>query len=81
MTTTNENGRYEGWRNFETWNVVLWIDNEFAWYQARLAASPTTAAECRAFALEIFGSPITPDGAKFSRVDWSEVAEHWNAYC
>jgi hypothetical protein len=24
---------YNGWKNFETWNVKLWIDNEYAWYQ------------------------------------------------
>lgn len=21
---------FNGWRNFETWNVVLWLDNDFA---------------------------------------------------
>jgi len=24
---------YNGWRNFETWNVVLWLGSDFALYQ------------------------------------------------
>lgn len=24
--------RYNGWRNYETWCVKLWIDNEYAWH-------------------------------------------------
>ena len=24
--------RYNGWENYETWVVKLWIDNEEAWY-------------------------------------------------
>jgi len=23
---------YEGWKNYETWNVALWINNDFALY-------------------------------------------------
>lgn len=25
---------YEGWRNYHTWNVALWLSNEEAWYMA-----------------------------------------------
>lgn len=28
MTTTIENKTYNGWTNYETWNVKLWIDND-----------------------------------------------------
>ena len=24
---------YEGWKNYETWNVSLWLNNEYAIYQ------------------------------------------------
>jgi hypothetical protein len=26
---------YNGWKNYETWNVALWIDNEQSTYQMR----------------------------------------------
>jgi hypothetical protein len=34
--TTNNTG-YEGWTNYETWLVPLWIDNDCGTYQQRLA--------------------------------------------
>lgn len=30
-----EDKRYNGWANYETWNVALWIDNEQGSYRAR----------------------------------------------
>lgn len=27
---------YNGWKNYATWNVNLWIDNEYQSYMARL---------------------------------------------
>lgn len=29
----NENKGYNGWNNYETWNVALWIDNEESTYR------------------------------------------------
>lgn len=31
MTTENKN--YNGWANYETWNVALWLDNDRASYE------------------------------------------------
>src|SRR5690349_15289419 len=28
MTMTTENKTYNGWTNYETWNVKLWMDND-----------------------------------------------------
>jgi hypothetical protein len=25
---------YEGWKNYATWNVMLWINNEYSYYKA-----------------------------------------------
>lgn len=31
---TNET--YNGWTNYETWNVALWIENDFGFYSVAL---------------------------------------------
>lgn len=28
MTDETRNNSYNGWKNYETWNVALWLDNE-----------------------------------------------------
>lgn len=28
MTQTNDEKGYQGWKNYETWNVKLWLDND-----------------------------------------------------
>lgn len=28
---------YEGWKNYETWNVALWINNEYPLYKAAVS--------------------------------------------
>lgn len=75
---------YNGWKNWETWNIVLWCDNEEAIYRDRLERKPSTARECEDFIREWFpaGSPdmdsdnFDPYEAR-GAVDWQEIAEHW----
>lgn len=76
---------YNGWKNWETWNVALWCDNEYAVYQDRVTRNPRTAQEVEDFVREWW-----PDGTPDMRgetddafvrdariVDWQEIAEHW----
>jgi hypothetical protein len=71
---------YNGWKNWETWNVALWCDNEEGIYRDRMRQKPRTAEECEAFAREWFPSG-TPDMADAyearEAVDWDEIASHW----
>lgn len=76
---------YSGWKNWETWNVALWCDNEEGIYRDRMRQKPKTAQECEQFVKEYFpsGTPDmeTGDYDPFDRdevcVDWEEIAEHW----
>ena len=35
--TNNEDREYSGWKNYASWNVMLWIDNDYPTYQAAVA--------------------------------------------
>lgn len=57
---------YNGWTNWETWNIALWLDNEKYYYDLTLESSCFFD-----FVLKLIkdGEPLeTPDGAKF--FDW-----------
>lgn len=73
---------YNGWKNWATWNIALWIDKEEPSYRARMRAEPRTADEAEAFAKSIFPNG-TPDfdnkAADYENVDWEEVADHWKS--
>jgi hypothetical protein len=80
---------YNGWKNWETWNVVLWCDNEEPIYRDRMARKLRTADEIEAFVREWFpeGTPDMEsrhegrdvyDGLDATEAtDWEEIAEHW----
>lgn len=81
--------RYQGWANYETWNVVLWLGNKEAAYKVAMnqivfnvtlqltkkAQSYATAVESAAH--RAFGTE-TPDGVRLtsakSKVDWEDAA-------
>lgn len=75
---------YNGWKNWETWNVALWFDNEEAIYRDRMRRQPRTADEVEDFVRGWFPAG-TPDIAQHEDpyqhdavdVDWEEIAEHW----
>ena len=73
-----EDTTFNGWKNYETWNVALYIQNEYEWYQL--------ARECRhlsdpyeAFYLQVMDCDImtTPDGVAWddANVDFDELNE------
>ena len=71
---------YNGWTNRETWNVNLWLFNDYDRYQWLQAIFPSgcggpVAAErvCRMF----FGDK-TPDNCLLSKVNWQEVCNAIN---
>jgi hypothetical protein len=76
---------YNGWSNWDTWNFVLWVDeNEYRIIHSitqRLKRSEESwcADKAREVMVDLLGEE-TPDGARASNVDWDEVAEAFNEY-
>jgi hypothetical protein len=77
---------YNGWSNYETWNVNLWLDNDQGSYDEkrdiiRRADDKNEAAET----LKSWVNEMAPDlgasmfadllGAALSEVDWYEIVE------
>lgn len=71
---------YNGWANYETWNVVLWANNEEPTYRAMLCRRPYSGRTAREFLEEIFpnGTPDMKGPQDYDEVDWIEVAEAFN---
>ena len=57
------NKRYNGWKNYETWNVALWLGNDESLYE--LARECKTYKTLRNSLLEDYGLEKTRDGVSF----------------
>jgi hypothetical protein len=82
---------YQGWKNYETWCVALWIDNEEGLYHEvcdmvhsmRFKEMYEIADTLKDYIEEM--NPLSGDasmwsdllGAALSEVDWIEIAEHY----
>ncbi len=68
---------YNGWKNYETWNVALWIGNDEGLY--RLAKEAGSYQSFRATMREMgsLGGTETPDGVAYNdaRVDTAAINE------
>lgn len=78
MTTKTD---YNGFANWETWNVCLWLDNEFDLYTRarleRLAGGFNAESRVEEFVRELMpnGTPDFDNVKEYDVVDWSEVME------
>jgi hypothetical protein len=82
---------YNGWANYETWCVNLWVDNDPGTYGRAVEMARESEGDRHALADQIEGwveewaregvEGLTADlvGAALSEVRWSEIAEHWIA--
>ena len=62
--TSLTNESYNGWSNYETWNVALWIGNDESLYDiAKEAGDYEAFAE---FMIDLFGKGCTPDGVLYN---------------
>lgn len=59
---------YNGHKNWNHWNVSLWISNDELYRHARFCrAATSTLASAVALFLSDLDSPTTPDGAKYTK--------------
>jgi hypothetical protein len=72
--------KYNGWSNYETWNVALWIDSDENTYHTVKENAPFTAVKAQRIALELYpkGTPDMDSPADMDRVNWKEIARAWN---
>ena len=55
---------YNGWTNYETWNVALWIGNDEGLY--RLAKGCESWDELQEILIDDLGATQTPDGVLYN---------------
>ena len=66
---------YNGWSNYETWNVALWIQNDFGLYS--IGSACDDYSEFLTYVVDGVISNKTPDGVYYSSVflNYSELDE------
>ena len=71
---SNTTQQYNGWANYATWNIALWITNDEGMYkQARYLARK--GWDAKAIAEDIFPTGRTPDDVSLADkdIDWSAL--------
>jgi hypothetical protein len=73
---------YNGWTNWETWNVALWVDNDEGLYREKMRYFNRHA--CDSYNVQWFISEFFPDGTpdmdspkEMRAVDYEEIAANW----
>ena len=75
---------FNGWTNYETWNVALYIENEYQFYKAACSyvayqnelGLPVEFDSFRQYFLDLLGT-VTPDGVSYTdpALDHDELNE------
>lgn len=67
---------YNGWTNWETWNVAMWIGNDEMYYRMMTQGAKGDWEQFKALAMQ-FGITKTPDGVSFEdpKVNQDEISK------
>ena len=82
MSNTQE---YNGWTNWETWNVLLWLDNEENLYKIKQSFIRTNEHKqnfeslVKSFLIDMFpnGTQDMDSAEEMNAVNYEEIAETW----
>jgi hypothetical protein len=76
---------YNGWSNWETWNVLVWLDNEQSLYNAKKSFIRRNEHKqnfeiiVKSFLTDIFpnGTEDMKSAKEMEEVNYMEIAETW----
>ena len=75
LKSSKQRDRMNGWKNYETWNVSLWIQNDETLYRLALMSAGFQSFVNQ---LDAWGCYETDDGVKWVDADYSEVQSMFN---
>ena len=68
MTLSTASETYNGWANYETWNVALWLSNDEGMYNLAKGYSEHGYKSLSHVLEELYGA-VTPDGVYWKHAD------------
>jgi hypothetical protein len=77
---------YNGWTNWATWNVELWLGNDEGLYHRKVdfmldahKRGELSDENVEAFCRRVFpnGTPDMASAKRLNEVNWSEIAGYW----
>lgn len=78
---------YNGWRNYATWNISLWLGNDEGAYrdmtrEVRRRTRTIESTDAEEIAIEVLGEE-TPDGVRLAAddIDWAQIASMMQEVC
>jgi hypothetical protein len=74
---------YNGWKNFQTWNIILWLDNDEGLNSLVHDYGHKKSYEDFAYDFLLEHSTTTPDGVRWldRDLDWDALDKYMEENC